>query len=67
MKAVVVPAQGTTLVEQDIIDYAGGHIARFKCPKSVDFVDTLPRNPAGKILKKVLRAPYWEGHDRSIS
>jgi len=67
VKAVIVQAPGTTLVEQDIIDYAGGHIARFKCPKSVDFVDSLPRNPAGKIMKKVLRAPYWEGHARSIS
>jgi acyl-CoA synthetase (AMP-forming)/AMP-acid ligase II len=67
VKAVVVAAPGTALVEQDIIDYASEHIARFKCPKSVDFVDSLPRNPAGKILKKVLRAPYWEGHDRSVS
>lgn len=67
VKAVVVAAPGTALVEQDIIDYASEHIARFKCPKSVDFVDSLPRNPAGKILKKVLRAPYWEGRDRSVS
>jgi len=67
VKAVVVTTPGATLLEQDIIDYASEHIARFKCPKSVDFVDSLPRNPAGKILKKVLRAPYWEGHDRRIS
>ena len=67
VKAVVVAAPGTALVEQDIIDYASEHIARFKCPKSVDFADSLPRNPAGKILKKVLRAPYWAGHDRSVS
>ena len=36
-------------------------------PKSVDFVDELPRNPSGKILKKDLRAPYWEGRERQIN
>ena len=52
---------------EDIIEFARSHIARFKCPKSVDIVDAIPRNPSGKILKKLLRAPYWEGHDRNIS
>jgi acyl-coenzyme A synthetase/AMP-(fatty) acid ligase len=33
----------------------------------VDFVDALPRNPSGKVLKRVLRAPYWEGRDREVS
>jgi acyl-CoA synthetase (AMP-forming)/AMP-acid ligase II len=42
-------------------------IARFKCPKSVDFVDSIPRNPSGKILKRVLREPYWVGRDRRIA
>jgi acyl-coenzyme A synthetase/AMP-(fatty) acid ligase len=36
-------------------------------PKSIDFVDELPRNPSGKILKKDLRAPYWEGRERQIN
>ena len=36
-------------------------------PKSVDFVAELPRNPSGKILKKDLRAPYWEGRERQIN
>ena len=39
----------------------------FKCPTSVDFVDALPRNPSGKILKKDLRAPYWAGRERNVN
>ena len=39
-------------------------LAKFKCPTSVDFVDALPRNPSGKVLKKDLRAPYWAGRER---
>ena len=67
VKAIVVARDGETLSEEAIIEYARVHIARFKCPKSVDFVDSIPRNPSGKILKKELRAPYWEGHERKIS
>ena len=67
VKAVIVAENGTTLSENDIIEFAREHIARFKCPKSVDVVDSIPRNPSGKILKKDLRAPYWEDHDRNIS
>jgi len=67
VKAVVVAKAGASLDENDIIEYARTQIARFKCPKSVDFVDAIPRNPSGKILKKILRAPYWEGHERKVS
>lgn len=67
VKAVVVPSAGETLSEEGIIEFARNHIARFKCPKSVDIVDSIPRNPSGKILKKELRAPYWEGYERKIS
>lgn len=67
VKAVVVVKPGTKVSEKDIIDHARARIASFKCPKTVDFVDTIPRNPSGKILKKVLRAPYWEGHERKVS
>jgi acyl-CoA synthetase (AMP-forming)/AMP-acid ligase II len=43
-------------------------IAGFKCPRSVDFrTDPLPLSGAGKILKTVLRKPYWEGHDKQVS
>ena len=42
-------------------------MAGFKCPKTVDFVEAIPRNPSGKILKRELREPYWEGHERRVS
>lgn len=51
--------------ESDLIAFAREHLAAYKCPKSVDIVDELPRNPTGKILKKDLRKPYWEGRDRT--
>jgi len=67
VKALVVAKPDTTLIEKDIIEYTRIHIARFKCPKSVDIVDSIPRNPSGKILKKQLREPYWKEHNRRIS
>ncbi len=51
--------------DQDLIAFARERLAAYKCPKSVDIVDELPRNPTGKILKKDLRKPYWEGRDRA--
>jgi len=66
-KAIVVRAPGVEISEQDVIDYAREHLARFKCPTSVEWVDALPRNPSGKILKKDLRAPYWEGRERQVN
>ena len=53
--------------DKEIINFAKERIAGFKSPKSVDFISELPRNPSGKILKKELRAPYWEGRDRQIN
>ena len=58
---------GVEVAEQDIIDYARERLARFKCPTSVDWADMLPRNPSGKILKKDLRAPFWEGKERMVN
>jgi long-chain acyl-CoA synthetase len=66
-KAMVVKAAGSDVTEQEIIDFARERLARFKCPTSVDWVDALPRNPSGKILKKDLRAPYWEGRTRNVN
>jgi acyl-CoA synthetase (AMP-forming)/AMP-acid ligase II len=64
---MVVRKPGAEVTEQDIIDYARERLARFKCPTSVDWIDALPRNPSGKILKKDLRAPYWEGRSRNVN
>jgi len=49
-----------------IIAHARERIAGFKVPKSVEFVEVLPRNAAGKLLRRTLRAPYWEGHHRLV-
>ncbi len=66
-KAVVVAAGGAEVDADDVIGYARERLARFKCPTSVDVVDALPRNPSGKVLKKDLRAPYWEGRERQVN
>jgi long-chain acyl-CoA synthetase len=67
VKAIVVRAPDATTTEKELLGYARERLAGFKRPHSVDFVDALPRNPSGKILKKELRKPYWTGRDRSIS
>ncbi|OOL31300.1 long-chain fatty acid--CoA ligase [Rhodococcus rhodochrous] len=66
VKAVVVLAPDQKADEQELIDYTRRHLAKFKCPATIDIVDMLPRNPTGKILKRSLRAPYWAGHERTI-
>ena len=66
-KAVIVRAAAAQVTEQEVIDYSRQHLARFKCPTSVDWIDVLPRNPSGKVLKKDLRAPYWEGRSRNVN
>lgn len=58
VKAVVVPKSGEKLTEEEVIDFCKGHLASYKKPKSVDFVDALPRNPFGKVLKRELRERY---------
>ncbi len=66
-KAMVVKAAGAEVTEQELIDFCRERLARYKCPTSVDFIDAIPRNPSGKVLKKDLRAPFWEGRDRFVS
>jgi long-chain acyl-CoA synthetase len=66
VKAVVVPAVGTSPSEVDLIAYARERLGGFKLPKSVDFAEALPRTPSGKLLKRTLREPYWEGVGRRI-
>ena len=58
VKACVVLKADAVASEADLIKYARGKIAAYKCPKSVDFVDTLPRNPSGKVLRRELRSQY---------
>ena len=66
-KAVVVRRPEVDVTEQEIIEFSRERLARFKCPTSVDWIEALPRNPSGKILKKDLRAPYWEGRERNVN
>jgi acyl-CoA synthetase (AMP-forming)/AMP-acid ligase II len=63
----VVIEESTNLSEEEIISYARTQIAAYKCPKSIEFIKELPRNPSGKILRRELRDPYWEGIDRKVS
>jgi long-chain acyl-CoA synthetase len=65
VKAIVVRRPGSELTEAALLDWSRDRIAGFKRPRSVDFADELPRNPSGKLLKRVLREPYWAGSDRS--
>lgn len=69
VKAVVQLNSGFSASEElaaALIDYARGRIAHFKCPKSVDFVEELPRHPTGKLYKRLLREPYWREREQQI-
>jgi long-chain acyl-CoA synthetase len=64
VKAVVQPMPGVQPgpeLERELIAFCGQHLARFKCPRSVDFLEELPRLPTGKLYKRVLRDRYWGG------
>jgi len=67
VKAVCVPKPGHTVDEASVIAWARERIAGFKTPKSVDVIAALPRNASGKILRRELRAPYWEGRERQVN
>ncbi|THD77083.1 MAG: long-chain-fatty-acid--CoA ligase [Phenylobacterium sp.] len=66
VKAIVVPAAGASPDPEAVIAWARARIAAFKAPKSVDFIDVLPRNASGKVLRRELRKPYWEGRGRMV-
>jgi long-chain acyl-CoA synthetase len=67
VKAIVVKKPGIAVSAAELIDYARQRIAGYKVPRSVDFIDALPRNPSGKILKRELRKPYWQGRERQVN
>ncbi len=69
VKAVVEPAPGvapTAALAQEILDHCIEQIAKYKCPRSIDFVEAMPRDPNGKLYKRKLRDPYWAGRERAI-
>jgi acyl-CoA synthetase (AMP-forming)/AMP-acid ligase II len=66
VKAIVQLKGGKSLSEQDILNHCKENLAGYKRPRSVLFVDEFPRTATGKILKRILRKPFWEGQERSI-
>ena len=67
VKACVVLKPEASADAAALIAFAREQIAHYKCPKSIDFLPALPRNPSGKLLKYQLRKPYWEGLDRRVN
>ncbi len=69
IKAVVEPAPDVAPgpeLSEDILGFARERLAKFKLPRSVDYIDEMPRDPNGKLYKRRLRDPYWEGRERAI-
>ncbi|MFW5971117.1 MAG: class I adenylate-forming enzyme family protein, partial [Desulfovermiculus sp.] len=60
VQAVIILNRGIEATQKEIIDFCKQHIASYKAPKSIDFVDSLPMSPQGKILKRELRKVYTE-------
>lgn len=67
VKAVVVLKPDVLLSADELIAYAKGKVAGFKVPKSVDFVTDLPRNATGKVLRRLIREPYWAAEGRGVA
>lgn len=65
--ACVVVKPGEAFDDQELIEFMRSRIAHYKCPRTVAVVEEIPRNPTGKILKRVLREPYWEGVERRVN
>ena len=66
VKALVVLRAGSTPDQAALISWTRERLAHYKCPTSIDFVEVLPRNASGKILKHQLRGPYWAGYERAV-
>jgi fatty-acyl-CoA synthase/long-chain acyl-CoA synthetase len=64
--AAVVLRPGAVLSAGDVIAFSKDHLAGYKTPRSVSFIDDLPRTGSGKVLKRLLRAPYWAGHGSRV-
>jgi acyl-CoA synthetase (AMP-forming)/AMP-acid ligase II len=64
--AVVVARDGTSLTDTEVVDHARAHLASYKIPRSVGFLDELPKTGSGKILKRELRSPFWAGRTSQV-
>jgi fatty-acyl-CoA synthase len=67
VKAVVVLKEGGNASAAEIMEFCAGRLGGYKRPRSVDFIEALPRNLSGKVLKKDLREPYWQGKERRVN
>ena len=67
VKAIVVLKPGQEPDQAGILAWTRQRLAGFKVPKSIEFVEALPRNPSGKLLRRKLREPYWEGMNRRVN
>jgi fatty-acyl-CoA synthase len=65
-KAIITLKPGQCATEAELLDHCRRHLASFKVPKSVEFMEALPKGGTGKILKKVLREKYWVGRERRV-
>lgn len=66
IKAFVVLRSGHTATEEELISFCKERLASYKKPKSVEFVDSLPKSPVGKVVRRLLKEPYWAGKERRI-
>jgi acyl-CoA synthetase (AMP-forming)/AMP-acid ligase II len=66
VKAIVVKRPGAEASSEELIGFARERIAHYKAPRTIDFVDALPRTPTGKILKRELRKPFWTERERQV-
>jgi long-chain acyl-CoA synthetase len=69
VRAVIEPATGVEPgpeLERELLEWAKDRIAKYKTPKTIDFIAEMPRDPNGKLYKRKLRDPFWEGRERSI-
>ncbi len=67
VKACVVKRPGSALTAETLIEWCRDRLAGYKRPRTVDFLDALPRNASGKMLKRKLREPYWAGYERKVN
>ena len=64
--AVIILKEGQQATPEEVMNFCKQNMARYKAPKSIEFVATLPKNPQGKILKRELREKYWKGKERRV-
>jgi fatty-acyl-CoA synthase len=64
--ALVVLKPGASATEQELIDFCREHLAHFKCPRRIQFIEALPRTATGKIQKNLLRERFWQGKSKQV-